>query len=247
MIRTRLHPLARVLPLLASALATPAGATGYRVSPMIYELAPSGQKATTLLRVQNDSDKPITIELVAEKRDFDTNGVEKRVPADDDFVLFPPQAVVAAGATQAVRVQYIGKPDIATSETYTVTIKQLPVALAADGATGVQFMFNFSTLANIVPARAEAAVTVSEVRRTPEGALQLLLHNSGTKFASIAGAKVTLASASQSYLVPADEWRKALGSSWLLPGHDRLVTLPAALPAPKDAAKASVELAAASY
>lgn len=230
----------------AMATAVPAQAAGYRVAPMIYDLAPSGKDAATLLRVQNDSDKPITVELVAEKRAFDEKGGETRSPADDDFMLFPPQAVVAAGATQAVRVQYVGTPALDRSVTYTITVKQVPVALPADGATGVQFMFNFSTLANIVPPRAQPAIAVVSLT-APGGAAggyQLRLRNDGTKYANLATARITVASDSQSYTLTADEWRKAMGSSWLLPGNDRVYDLPAGLPLPKGATRATIVMPA---
>ena len=193
-----------------------------------------------MLRVQNDSDKPITIELVAEKRSFDEDGVEHRTPADDDFVLFPPQAVIAPNASQAIRVQYIGAPSLAHSETYTVTVKQIPIQLPTDARTGVQVLFNFSTLANVVPAGAKSDVRVVSLEPEPAGGYRLRLNNQGTLYANLAAATVTVGGEQ----VSGEVWRKALKTSWLLPSADRVVVLPANSSAQAGAAEARIALGA---
>ena len=205
----------------------PAGA--YQVAPMIYDLKPSGSGAATIIRVRNDGDKPLTIELEAEKRMFDENGVESRTPAEDDFVLFPVQAVVQPGKTQAVRVQYVGKADLAQSETYLVTVRQVPIALPDRKESGVQMVFNFSTMATIVPEGAKPEVQL--VSATREGKdMVLRLRNTGTRYANIGMAKIAVGGEA----LNGDDWRKALRSVWLLPGKDRVVRIPNA-PASGDA------------
>jgi fimbrial chaperone protein len=201
-------------------------AWAYQVAPMIYDLKPSGPGATTSIRVQNDGDRPITIELVAEKREFSENGTEKRTPADDDFVLFPPQAVVPAGKTQAVRIQYVGSPTLARSVMYTVMVKQVPVELPNSGPSGVQFVFNFGTVANVVPDGAKAVVDVVSVTPAKSG-YQLRLRNSGNKYANLSLGRVMLASGTGEVAFEGDAWRNALGPSWILPGADRVINIPA--------------------
>ena len=193
---------------------------------MIYDLAPSGPGATATVRVENDNPRPITIEMIAERRDFDEQGKESRRPAEAEFVLFPPQAVVPAGKTQAVRVQYVGTPKLDESVMYVVTVKQVPVELPANGPSGVQFVFNFGTLANIVPAGAKGAVQVKNVAPV-NGGYQVRLHNAGNKYVNLSLGQLTLNAGGKSTPVNADVWRTALGTNWLLPGKDRVVTLPA--------------------
>ena len=202
-------------------------AKAYQVSPMIYDLKVSGSGASTMIRVQNDEGKPITIEVVAERRDFDENGKETRTPADSEFVLFPPQAVIAAGKTQAVRVQYVGAAKLDKSAMYVITIKQVPVELPASGPSGVQFVFNFGTVANVVPDGAKADIQIASVTPAANGGLQLRVRNNGNKYANLAVGGVALTSGGQTVPISGDVWRNALGSSWLLPGRERLITLPA--------------------
>ena len=226
---------------LAMALGVSVPAHAYQVSPMIYDMKPAGQQAAAVLRVENTNDKAITIELVAEKRSFDIDGKESRTPADADFVLFPPQAVIAPGATQAVRVQYVGPPTPTQSVMYTVTVKQVPVELPANGPSGVQFVFNFSTLANIVPEGAKARVEVVSLTNTDKGYV-LRLHNAGNRYANLALSRVTLSGSGYSRKVEGEEWRKTLGASWLLPGSDRNIVIAAADGASKPGLTAAFEL-----
>lgn len=212
----------------SAAFALPAAA--YQVSPMIYDLEPSGAGAAKIVRVENTNDAPITIEMVAEKRFFDEKGIERREPADGDFILFPPQAIVPAGGSQAIRVQYVGAPSLATSVTYTVTIKQVPVQLPTSGASGVQFVFNFSTVANIVPPGAKAQIAAG-VAPGAKG-LALTLRNDGNKYANLGLSSVIVSNGGFTKTYEGEEWRQALGASWILPGGTRVISLPAAAGAP---------------
>lgn len=195
-------------------------ASAYQVAPMIYDLKPSGAGAATIIRVRNDGDKPLTIELEVEKRAFDENAVESRTPADDDFVIFPLQAVVQPGKVQAVRVQYIGKPDIAQSQTYLVTVKQVPVALPDQKQSGVQMVFNFSTMASVTPEGAKANVELVSSVRDAKG-LELRLRNTGTRYANLVSSKVTVGGKA----IADESWRGALRTVWLFPGQDRIVRI----------------------
>ncbi|MCE9523492.1 MAG: fimbria/pilus periplasmic chaperone, partial [Alphaproteobacteria bacterium] len=198
--------------LAAVTLAAAGIAHAYQVSPMIYDMKPTGKDASTVIRVNNTNATPITVELQSEKRLFDEAGKESREPADKDFVLFPPQAVIAPGATQAIRVQYVGPQQLDKSVTYTVTVKQVPVKLPNDGKSGVQFVFNFSTVANIVPDGAKAQIDAVSV--TPDGKkLKLTLKNAGNKYANLALSNVDLTGGTFKLTIKDEEWRKALGTS----------------------------------
>jgi fimbrial chaperone protein len=206
-------------------LLSASSARAYEVTPMIYDLNPTGKEATTVIRAHNTNASPITIELVAEKRMFDENGAETRAPADNDFVLFPPQAVVQPGVSQALRVQYVGPTDLAKSVMYTITVKQIPIKMPAETARGVQFVFNFSTVANVVPRGAKPQIdTVSLV---PAGdTLRLTIRNSGNRYANLALSSVALEGTGFSTIIKDDAWRKALGASWILPDGTRVISLP---------------------
>lgn len=216
-------------------------AHAYQVAPMIYDMKPSGKAASAVIRVNNTNASPITIEVVSERRLFDEKGAKSRQPADKDFILFPPQGVVQPGATQAVRVQYVGPQQLDKSVTYTITVKQVPVKLPNDGKSGVQFVFNFSTVANIVPDGAKAQVEMVSLM-TEGKKLKLTLRNAGNKYANLALSNVALTGAGFNMTIKDDDWRKALGSSWILPGGTRVVELPKPDKAPAEGLSAKFNL-----
>ncbi len=199
---------------------------------MIYDLVPTGPKSASVIRINNTQALPITVELQAEQRVFDQNGKETRTPADEKFVLFPPQAIVQPGATQAVRVQYVGPQHLQQSETYTVTVRQIPVQLPSDGKSGVQFVFNFSTVANIVPSGAKATIEPVSVEPNDQ-TVTLILRNTGTKYANLSQSSISLSGPGFATEIKNEAWRKALGTGWILPGGTRIVELPKPRNTPK--------------
>ncbi|MDZ4865794.1 MAG: fimbria/pilus periplasmic chaperone [Alphaproteobacteria bacterium] len=226
--------------LLVVTLAGAGAAYAYQVTPMIYDLKASGKGATTVIRIVNTTAAPITVEIAAERRKIDQAGKDTREAADADFVLFPPQAVVPAGATQAVRVQYVGPADLKESVMYLITAKQIPVKLPDDKSTAVKFVFNFSTVANVVPEGAKAQVeTVSFAAAGGKG--KLTIRNTGTKYANLALSSVALSGGGFSGTVKDGVWRKALGGSWILPGGTRVIDVPLPAGAPASGVTAKLE------
>jgi len=129
------------------------------------------------------------------------------------------------GATQAVRIQYVGATTLDKSSTYTITVKQVPVKLPNDGKSGVQFVFNFSTVANIVPAGAKPVIETASV--TPSGkTVKLTLKNNGNRYANLSTSTVELSGGTFKTVIKDDAWRKALGASWILPGGTRVIEIP---------------------
>lgn len=206
--------------LVAVGLCISAESFAHRVYPMIYELRPTGARATTTVRVENVQSGPISIELTAQSRSFDLDGVETNASAEDDFLIFPPQATVQPGRTQSFRVQYVGDPEIATSKSYLITVAQLPVQLRRD-ASGVDIAVNFATSAHVVPENARADIKVESVRRTSAG-VEAIVSNAGGAYAALVFSKWTVTNAAGEKLVLDGEPLGAmLGNSLVLPGAKR--------------------------
>ncbi len=207
--------------------ATPAAA--HRVYPMSYELAPTGSGASTVLRVDNTTDRPITLEVVVEKRSWDEAGQETRTPAEDDFVVLPPQMVVERGKTQAVRIQYVGEPVVNDTAMYVIGINQVPV-VDPNAPTGVQFVINFGTAAYVVPAGAKTELKVVSVKAASEpGLMDVLLENTGSRYAPLGNTTWTFTNAAGAKMeLTGDPLRETLVAS-VVPSHGRrLYKIPAA-------------------
>ncbi len=156
-----------------------------RVQPMVFELEPIGAKASASLRVENTLQNPMTVEIIPTKITMDEYGNETLVPADDDFLIYPPQTLIEKGKTQVVRVKYIGDPTIKTSHAYRVSVKQLPVDLKESGHTGVGMVINFNTLLNVTPSDAESDIEVTEISPGDGERWNIAIENSGDRFSRL--------------------------------------------------------------
>ena len=132
---------------------SPAQASSLGVEPLYLELRPSG---SATVRVSNNADGQMPVEVFIWRRDVDEAGNQTRTPADDDFIVFPPQAVVGARSTQAFRLQAV-TPKAAESASYYVSFSQVPQDMLpdADVATQIQVVFAFDAAVHVVPPRAK--------------------------------------------------------------------------------------------
>jgi fimbrial chaperone protein len=179
------------------------GVAQLAVEPLFLEVAP-GQSAA--IRARNTSDKPMTLELDIAQRHVDKAGVQTRTPADDAFILIPPQAVVPPLGSQVFRLQSLPTGG-AESKSYFVTVRQLPVKLdESGGAAQLQMVFAFDVAVHIIPPGAQAkpevvsatlsrttvapangtAPSSNDQSKTPERvevpAVEVTLRNAGTKY-----------------------------------------------------------------
>lgn len=160
-------------------------ANAQRVQPMVFEIEPIGAKAATSLRIENTQQNSMTVEIIPTKIIMDEYGRETLTPADDDFLIYPPQTLIEKGKTQVVRVKYIGDPTITSSQAYRVSVKQLPVDLKHSGHTGVGMVINFNTLVNVVPKDAEPAVSIVGISQGENEHWNLEIKNDGDRFSRL--------------------------------------------------------------
>lgn len=215
---------------LLAIVATSGTAHAQRVLPMIYELAPSGSGSQETLRIENTSTKPITVEFLAEAIELDEFGNETGVPADDDFLIFPPQAIVREGQTQSVRVKYIGEPGLEQSKAYRISVNQIPIDLSEPNKEkiGIGFTVNFGTLANVVPNGVSADVSVTNISAAEDNNWDIRLRNDGNKFARLSTTKWVVRDGSgKSQSFRPSEVGKLTGKNLLLPQSDLVVKFPA--------------------
>ncbi|AMG73824.1 fimbria/pilus periplasmic chaperone [Sphingopyxis granuli] len=185
-----------------------ANAQSLAVEPLFIETQP-GQSAA--VRVRNSSSVRQTVEVSITERVANEAGEVIRVPADDDFILFPPQGVIEANGVQVFRAQSIN-PAIDRSKSYYITVRQLPVDLTMEpGSNGAQLqvVFAFDVAMHTVPRGAESnaviasaapatasmsAVAIDDPARSPDPAVrakeprievpgvEILLRNDGNKY-----------------------------------------------------------------
>lgn len=228
------------------AIAAPAFA-GIRVQPMAYDLTPSGSGAQQDLRVENTGDSPTPVEITVERRQILPDGSEKRTPADDDFLIFPPQGIIPAHGFQTFRVKYIG-PAVEKTVLYVVTVAQLPVEVNAGKDTGVQFLFHLGTLAAVSPPHSEAKLVVADVKPSATAnMLTVTVRNDGNRYARLRNGKWKFSARDgKQETLEGEALAKALQQPLIEPGTTRIVDLPVPADFDRTGATAAFDLAQSS-
>lgn len=141
-------------------------ALAMRVSPMVSELSTSGGGAVARIEVGNVGSVSMPFETKITRIDFDESGKLIETPADDDFITFPPQGLVPVSGRQVVRVQWIGRPDIPTSQAYYLWVRQLPVETnpqkiqGTDASVSIDILYTMKALIVVAPPGAKPDVEV---------------------------------------------------------------------------------------
>ena len=237
----KFHFGAAVVLVAALLLGTPAKPMS--VSPITLDMGASG-KSTDQISVINDGAVPLPVEIVISRMEMDENGQTATKLAGDEFLLFPPQAMVAPGATQVFRVQWVGDPQIKQSQSYIFSVNQVPVKMPA-GKSGVQVVFNFATVVNVAPASGQSAINVvstglaKDDKGKPHPALTV--KNPGNIHAKLTDATIKLSGGSWSQTLRPEQLRQSMGVGLIQPGKTRRFLLPIDLPAGVTQLTASVD------
>jgi len=206
---------------------TTTAAHAQRVNPMAFELAPSGSDSTEILRVENTSQTKMTIELSAFKINIDKSGKETRIPADDDFLIFPPQAIIASGKVQNIRVKYIGDPAITQSSAYRVKVSQVPVDITGEQQSAVGLVINFHTLATVSPKNAKVDLQVRSITESSNARWDMVVENTGNKMARLSRTKWDVSDGKTSKKLNAQKVSDMTDTNLIMPGAKMTLSIPA--------------------
>lgn len=212
--------------------AAPASAMG--VSPAVVEMASAGAASRSTIQVVNSSSVPLPVELQVARLELDAQGNKKEIPAGDEFLIFPPQAMVPPGATQVFRVQWVGNPVLAASQSYFFSVNQVPVKRSKN-ANGVQVVFNFATIVNVRPPQGQSVLALvgTSVGKDDSGRLRpaVTVENPSNVHAKLSDATVRLSAGQWSKTLRPVELQQALGLGLVQPGKRRRFLMPVELPA----------------
>ena len=182
-----------------------APALAMRVSPMVVEMESRGSDAVARIEVQNINAGKLAFQTRVFRMTLDADGKIVETPADDKFLIFPPQGALPPHGRQVIRIQWVGDPEIPTSEAYYVSVEQLPVAFepgTEDAASAqVQVLYNMRALVVVAPPGAKPDVKAADVHQAeyqppaPPGStelppmqdgVQVTLRNEGRRHAMMA-------------------------------------------------------------
>lgn len=217
------------------------------VSPIVINLENAGRRSGGSFTVSNTEKRVLPVELVVSRIELQPDGKSTTTPDPDQFLIFPPQAVVPPNETQVFRIQYIGDPEVKQSAAYSVSVDEIPVKIEetapADGGTSakIQVVYSISTLVVVAPigAKHELSMLGSRIVTDDKGEARAAfsLRNDGDRHAYLSDGKLTL-----ELKDPAGKqvWRKSLdalevrtiiGIGYIPPHASREFTFPEPLPA----------------
>lgn len=189
-----------------------------RVSPMVAEMTTSGTNAVARIQVQNLNQGLLSFETRITRIEFQDDGSIKEFPADEDFLVFPPQGQLAPSARQVIRLQWVGPADMPASRGYYLSVNQLPVQMGGEDAgtpgANVQVVYHMKALITVAPPKAEPKVEsvaikpimveakvpppvdgvtvpapLTAEKPSPVPGLEIVLRNSGNRYAMMAGVR----------------------------------------------------------
>jgi fimbrial chaperone protein len=144
-------------------------AIAMRVSPMVVEMESRGTNAVARIEVQNINPGNLAFQTRIFRMSIDKDGQITETPADEDFLVFPPQGALPAGGRQVVRLQWVGPTELPASQAYYVSVEQLPVAFEPGSADSVgaqvQILYNMRALVVVAPPGAKPDVKATSVKQ----------------------------------------------------------------------------------
>jgi fimbrial chaperone protein len=216
------------------------------VTPIHVEMVSAGNTSRTQVTVHNNSKDAMPVETGLERMTLDENGNRKLVKAGDEFLVFPPQAIIPPGGTQVFRLQWVGEPMLGQSQSYMLSVSQVPVRLP-QGQSKLQVVMSFGVVVNVAPPQAAPSLklvgsgltTDSKGHRRP-----FVTVENPTKFhALLPDGKLSLAGAGWQHTLTSTEMREKLGIGLVQPGKRRKFVLPLDLPANVTTVQANLDYA----
>ncbi len=229
--------------LLVAAIAMPAAAM--TVQPIQVEMTSTGSQGRAQVTVNNDGTEPLPIEIKIEKLTLGENGERKLTKAPDNFLIFPPQVLIKPGSAQVFRVQWVGEPMLAESESYMMSVNQIPVKLPA-GKSAVQIVMSFGVVINVAPPQGLPALKlvgtgVETDKKTGKRHPTITVENPTKIHALLPQSTLAVSGGGWSHSFSQTELREKVGIGLVQPGKRRKFILPVELPANVPSVQASLD------
>ncbi len=204
------------------------------VSPVQVEMTSAGSASRGQVTVRNTSDKPLPVETSLQGLQLDAKGARKLSPAGEDFLVFPPQAMIPAGATQVFRLQWVGDPALAKGKSYMFTVSEVPVKLPK-GQNNVQIVMGFGVVIDVAAAGVTPSLNIVSTKITKDKQGQqhaiLTVENPTNTHALLPDGSINLSGEGWSKTLTSADLRQTIGIGLVQPGMRRRFVLPVIVPA----------------
>lgn len=211
------------------------------VSPMSLYIDPTDSGAYRTVIARNTSDQTIALETFVEARVVGADGQLRLDRNEEDFLVFPPLATLAPGASQAFRVQWIGDLGPRPSAVYYVTVFKLPIKLnngntasasADQTSMSLKLGYAFKVSVGVAPRGSKPNLTAQALGpgvRLPDGrpTISVRFTNDGRGYTQLSNFSYAVTKpGGQNYTTAFDDWADRAGTSLFPAGHARVVDIP---------------------
>jgi len=163
----------------------------YQLEPISRVFSPSGSKATQSFELVNTGADRVAVTISFATLERDERYVETNRDAEDEFLAYPAQVILAPRTRQTVRVTWLGSPTPTRELAYRIIVTQVPLALLDRNARTedrphgqMQIMLSYRGTLFIRPSKAAPRLVLhaAELETAADGsrALAITLHNAGT-------------------------------------------------------------------
>jgi P pilus assembly chaperone PapD len=232
-----------VVVLLAAGIA-PRHATATSVSPIQLEMTSAGPSSRAQVKVTNSNQAPLALEASLKRMELDESGRQSLSEAGAEFLIFPPQAMVAPGVTQVFRVEWVGAPDLSESQSFLLSLAQIPLK-NAKGQSTVQVIMSLGVLVNVAPFKGTPQIkligTDVEVEKSGKRRPAITVENPSRVHALLRDATIRLSNGSWSQTLSPVDFGQLVGAGLVQPGKRRRFTLPIELPPSVKAVQADID------
>ncbi|CAM2901668.1 fimbria/pilus periplasmic chaperone [Vibrio mytili] len=211
-------------------------APAYEVSPIYLELDDIGKKAQGLYVITNVEESPIMLEVNTYRADY-SSGEEVLTPADDEFLILPPQAKIDGLKSQTFRVRHIPKNKTSKTHTYRIIFTQVELENSGkkdDQDSSISMLLEFATLAFVSP---QASKPVAKASLTQNG---LIVSNEGNRVLNMTTLEFEFSGGKEDKSISWETLSKQT-SAYLMPGSRVSYALPESLGTPKQVKISNLE------
>ena len=213
----------------------------FEIVPISRTFTPTGSNATQSYELIGDKTEPEAVEMSVVKRKMDLDGKETYEPADDDFLIYPPQIILKPKTRQTVRVTWLGDPNPQQELSYRLVSRQVPINLnkpeinKSTQTTGkVEILLSYMGSLYVRPADVQSKVVVDSVivqNDKGKAAIALILDNQGSARANLRNFSLNLTSGGKTVILKPEQLKEIKSETILAKSKRRFVfAYPADLP-----------------
>ncbi len=179
-------------------LVSTAAARAFTLVPIRMEFAPAGSGSEQSFHLENNSSNSAAVEVSMLTRRMDLDGKEINAPAEDDFLVYPPQVVLRPNQVQTLRVKWLGTRKPEKELAFRILAEQLPVSLEKEkpGHSRINVLVRYLGSVYIVPKGAKADLVLESAASRTDAAgkrqIELIFHNRGTAHKLLGDLQLTI-------------------------------------------------------